>query len=164
MRYASIRSMDISDGPGIRVSIYVQGCHFHCKGCYNESTWSYKSGKEFTPEIFNHLMGLCGKPHIAGLSVLGGEPLCPENIKEVIHICKTFKELYPNKTVWCWTGYLYQNIIDKDIFKYIDVLVDGPFILSKLNLNLAYCGSENQRVIDIKQSLKENKIILYNKK
>lgn len=159
--------MDIVDGPGIRVSIYVQGCHFHCKGCYNESTWSYMGGKEFTPQIFNHLMTLCGNEYICGLSILGGEPLCSENIKEVIKICKTFKQLYPNKTIWCWTGYLYQNISDKEIFNYIDVLVDGPFCLLirakdiKNHVDLTYRGSSNQRVIDIKESLKRKQLILY---
>lgn len=160
MRYSQIRSMDVADGPGIRVSLFVQGCHFHCPGCFNESTWDFNGGKDFTQKEFDRLMELCGKSHVAGLSVLGGEPLTPENIDTVIAVCKKFKELYPNKNIWLWSGYLFENVINKDIFKYIDVMVDGQFKLELKNLSLKYCGSENQRVINVPESLKSNTVVL----
>lgn len=160
MRYSQIRSMDVADGPGIRVSLFVQGCHFHCPECFNESTWDFNCGKDFTQKEFDRLMELSGKSHVAGLSVLGGEPLTPENIDAVITICKKFKELYPNKNIWLWSGYLFENVINKDIFKYIDVMVDGQFKLELKNLSLKYCGSENQRVINVPESLKSNTVVL----
>ena len=162
MRYAQIRSTDIQDGPGFRTSIFVQGCHFHCKNCFNDNTWDFSGGKEFTNAELEKLMEISASEHICGLSILGGEPLAPENIDEVIHICKTFKERYPNKNIWVWTGYLYENVINKDIFNYIDVLVDGQFKDELKDFKLMYRGSSNQRVIDVKKTLKENELVLKN--
>lgn len=161
MRYNRIRKMDISNGPGVRVSIFFQGCTFHCENCFNKETWDFDGGYEFTDEVINHIIDLCSPSHITGLSLLGGEPLHPKNIEGSIKLSKKFKEVYPSKTIWCWTGFTYENIKNKEIFKYIDVLVDGRFQQDKYDSNLKYRGSSNQRVIDIKKTLKNNKIMLY---
>lgn len=160
MRYNIIKKSDIANGPGVRVSIFVQGCHFHCEGCFNSSTWDFEKGKAFTEDTLNTILELSNKNHIKGLSILGGEPLDPKNIDDVIKLSKEFKSKYPNKTIWLWTGYTIDKICNKDILNYIDVLVDGQFDIKLKNITLKYKGSENQRVIDVKKSIKENKIIL----
>lgn len=153
MRYATIRKQDIQNGPGIRTSIFVQGCAFHCKECFNESTWPFEDGKEFTNDELELLMNLSSKPYIVGLSILGGEPLHPINIDEVTHICKEFKKRFPDKTIWLWTGYKYENIINKEVLNYIDVLIDGQFDCELKDFRLMYRGSSNQRVINVKETL-----------
>ena len=163
MKYNKIRKMDIANGPGIRVSIFMQGCSFHCEGCFSEETWDFKKGKEFTKETIEKVIELCENPTIKGLSILGGEALHPKNIEGTTALAKKFKEKFPNKDLWVWTGFLYENIKDKEIFKYIDVLVDGQFQIKNRNPKLKYCGSTNQRVIDVKKSLKKNEIILFYK-
>ena len=166
MRYNKIRTMDISNGEGVRVSLFVQGCDFHCKGCFNSEAWDFQGGKEFTTETLNTLLDLCDKEYIKGLSILGGEPLHPNNIETVANICKCFKQKYPNKTIWLWSGFRYEDILNResnyDILNLIDILVDGQFEIDKKDLNLKWRGSSNQRVIDCKKSLLENKIILKN--
>ena len=164
MRYNKIRKMDISNGPGVRVSIFVQGCSFNCKNCFNPETHDFNKGKEFTYDTINKLLELSDKEYIDGLSILGGEPLHEFNILGTIKLAKAFKEKFPDKTIWVWTGFLFENVINKDIFKYIDVLVDGRFEEEHKDIRLKYCGSTNQRVIDIQQSLKKNKVILYEKR
>ena len=164
MRYNKIRKMDISNGPGVRVSIFVQGCSFNCKNCFNPETHDFNKGKEFTYDTINKLLELSDKEYINGLSILGGEPLHEFNILGTIKLAKAFKEKFPDKTIWVWTGFLFENVINKDIFKYIDVLVDGRFEIEHKDIRLKYCGSTNQRVIDIQQSLKKNKVILYEKR
>ena len=162
MRYNKIRKMDISNGPGVRVSVFFQGCHFHCPGCFNQDTWDFDGGKEFNEDTINHILDLCDNEVISGLSILGGEPLNPKNINGSTKLAKSFKEKYPNKTIWLWSGYLYDEYIyDKEIVNYLDVIVDGQFKIDLLDLNLKYKGSSNQRVIDIKKTKKNNKIILY---
>ena len=162
MRYNKIRKMDISNGPGIRVSVFFQGCHFHCKGCFNPDTWDFNGGKEFNDEIINHILDLCSSDVISGLSILGGEPLNPKNIDGVTKLAKSFKEKYPKKTIWLWSGYLFDEYThDKEIVNYLDVNIDGRFQIDLLDLNLKYKGSSNQRVIDVKKSLKSKKIILF---
>ena len=164
MRYNKIRKMDISNGPGVRVSIFLQGCSFNCKNCFNPETHDFNKGEEFTYDTINKLLELSDKEYINGLSILGGEPLHEFNILGTIKLAKAFKEKFPDKTIWVWTGFLFENVINKDIFKYIDVLVDGQFEEEHKDIRLKYCGSTNQRVIDIQQSLKNNKIILYEKR
>ena len=164
MRYNKIRKMDISNGPGVRVSIFLQGCSFNCKNCFNPETHDFNKGEEFTYDTINKLLELSDKEYINGLSILGGEPLHEFNILGTIKLAKAFKEKFPNKTIWVWTGFLFENVINKDIFKYIDVLVDGRFEEEHKDIRLKYCGSTNQRVIDIQQSLKKNKVILYEKR
>lgn len=161
MHYNKIRKMDISNGPGVRVSIFLQGCTFNCKNCFNPETHDFNKGKEFTYDTIDKLLELSNKDYINGLSILGGEPLHEFNILGTIRLAKTYREKYPNKTIWVWTGFLFENIINKQIFNYIDVLVDGQFEEEHKDIRLKYCGSTNQRVIDVKQSVSQNKIVLY---
>lgn len=164
MKYAKIRKMDISNGEGVRVSLFVQGCSFHCKNCFNPETWDFNKGKEFTTAEIQKIIELANKDYIAGLSVLGGEPLHNNNVDEVFHIVTTFKEKFPNKNIWLWTGFKFEDAIKdskrKSILCNIDVLIDGQFEEDKKDLTLKWRGSSNQRVIDCKKSLAENKIIL----
>ena len=161
MRYNKIRKMDIADGPGVRVSVFLQGCTFHCKNCFNKETWDFNGGLEFTDEVIDEILELCGKSHIAGLSILGGEPMHPKNIKGTIKLAKAFKEKYPEKNIWSWTGFLYENVCDKEIFKYLDVLVDGQFDEELRDPRLKWRGSSNQRVIDVQKSQKKGEVVLY---
>lgn len=162
MRYNKIRKMDISNGPGVRVSIFMQGCTFKCKNCFNPETHDFNGGEEFTNEVIDKVLDLCNKDYIVGLSILGGEPLHPKNIEGTTLLAKKFKEKFKDKTIWVWSGFLYdRDLKDKEILNYIDVLVDGQFKEELHNPKLKWCGSSNQRVIDVKKSIKENKIILY---
>ena len=162
MRYAKIRKMDISNGPGVRGSIFLQGCEFHCKNCFNPETWNFDGGLEFDNSVIEEVLDLCKEDHITGLSILGGEPMHQKNIEGTCLLAKKFKEEYPNKTIWCWSGFLFdQDLKDKEVLNYIDVLVDGQFVDEKRNPNLKWRGSSNQRVIDVAKSLKNNKVILY---
>ena len=162
MRYHKIRKMDISNGPGIRVSIFMQGCTFNCKNCFNPETHDFCGGKEFTDETINRVLELCEKEHIVGLSILGGEPMHPLNIEGTTKLAKAFKEKYPDKTIWSWTGFLFdRDLKDKEVLKYIDVLVDGQYKDELHDFRLKYRGSSNQRVIDVKKSLEKNEVILF---
>lgn len=160
MRYNKIRKMDISNGPGVRISIFMQGCVFNCKNCFNPDTHDFNGGNEFTEETINKVLELCELEYIEGLSILGGEPLHPKNIDGTTQLAKSFKEKFPNKTLWLWSGYLYENLKDLEIIKYLDVLIDGVYKDELSNPTLKWRGSSNQRVIDIKSSIKNNKIIL----
>lgn len=161
MHYNKIRKMDVSNGPGIRVSIFMQGCVFNCEGCFNPETHDFNGGKEFTNETIERIIELCSKDHIVGLSILGGEPLHPKNIEGTTLLAKTFKEKYPDKNIWVWSGFLFdRDLKGKEVLNYIDVLVDGQFKIDLYSPKLNWRGSSNQRVIDVKASLKENKIIL----
>ena len=161
MRYNKIRKMDIADGPGVRVSIFLQGCTFNCKNCFNPETHDFKGGQEFTDETIEEVLNLCDKEFITGLSILGGEPMHPLNIKGTIKLAKAFKERYPEKTIWSWSGFLIDNIVDKEILNYLDDLVDGQYVDELHNPTLKWCGSENQRVIDVKKTLKKGEVVLY---
>ena len=161
MRYNKIRKMDIADGPGVRVSIFLQGCTFNCKNCFNPETHDFKGGEEFTDETIQEVLDLCDKEFITGLSILGGEPMHPKNIKGTIKLAKAFKERYPDKTIWSWSGFLIDNIVDKEVLNYLDVLVDGQYVDELHNPTLKWCGSENQRVIDVKKTLKKGEVVLY---
>ena len=161
MGYNKIRKMDISDGPGVRVSIFMQGCAFNCKNCFNPETHDFKGGKEFTDETINRILELSDNDNIEGLSILGGEPMHPRNIENTTKLAKAFKEKYPSKNVWAWSGFKFdKDLKDKEVTKYLDVLVDGPFQQENRNLSLTMRGSSNQRVIDVKKSLAEEKIVL----
>ncbi len=161
MRYNKIRKMDISNGPGVRVSIFFQGCEFHCKGCFNEDTWDFCGGKEFTDETIEKILELCDKEYIVGLSMLGGEPMHPTNIDGATRLAKAFKDKFPKKSLWSWTGFTYEGLKNKEIMNYLDVLVDGQFKAELFNPTLRWKGSSNQRVIDIKKTLKKNEIVLF---
>lgn len=160
MRYNKIRKMDISNGPGVRVSIFMQGCAFHCKNCFNPETHDFSGGKEFTQETINHILELCDNECIEGLSILGGEPMHPLNIEGTTRLAKAFKEKYPNKNIWVWTGFLFdRDLKDKEVLKFIDVLVDGQYVDELHNPALEWRGSSNQRVIDVPKSLESGQII-----
>ena len=161
MKYNKIRKMDISNGPGVRVSIFMQGCAFHCENCFNKETWDFNGGTDFTEETIKKVLDLCDKDYIVGLSILGGEPMHPNNIDGTTTLAKAFKEKFPNKNLWVWSGYLFdKDLKDKEVLKYIDVLVDGQFINNLHNPTLKWKGSANQRVIDVQKSLKNNKICI----
>ena len=160
MKYNLIRKMDISNGPGVRVSIFMQGCGFHCKNCFNKETWDFEAGKEFNQDTIDEVLNLCSEDYIKGLSILGGEPMHPKNIEGTTKLAKAFKEKYPNKNLWVWSGFKFdEDLKDKEVLNYVDVLVDGRYEDDLHDFTLKWRGSSNQRVIDVKESLKENKII-----
>lgn len=161
MRYSKIRKMDISNGPGVRVSVFMQGCTFNCKNCFNPETHDFNEGKEFNDDVIDKIIELCSKDYVVGLSILGGEPMHAKNIDGTTKLAKAFKEKYPDKTIWAWTGFLFdKDLKDKEVMKYIDVLVDGRYKDELHDFRLKWRGSSNQRVIDVQKSLKQNKIVL----
>lgn len=153
MRYASIRSFDVSNGEGIGVAIFTQGCKFHCKNCFNQETWDLDGGKEWTSLIEDQVIGLLNRPGISRLSILGGEPLLDRNIEELVHLFKRVKKVYGNDiTIWLYSGFTYE-VIQKglpELLEYVDVLVDGLYVEELRDLNLYFRGSSNQRVINVK--------------
>ncbi len=160
MRYNIVRKMDIANGPGVRVSIFMQGCEFHCKNCFNPETWDFNGGKEFNKGTIDEVLNLCGENHIKGLSILGGEPMHPKNIEATTELAKAFKAKYPDKNIWVWSGFKFdEDLKDKEVLKYIDVLVDGRYSDELHNPTLKWKGSSNQRVIDVQKSLKNNEIV-----
>lgn len=162
MRYNKIRKMDISDGKGVRVSIFMQGCAFNCKNCFNKETHDFTGGKEFTSDTIDRVLELCDNDCIDGLSILGGEPMHPNNIEGTTKLAKCFKEKFPNKDVWAWSGFKFDEYLkDKEVLNYLDVLVDGQYVDELHNPTLKWRGSSNQRVIDVQQSLKSNEIVEY---
>lgn len=177
MRYAQIRSLDISNGEGVGISLFVQGCHFHCKDCFNQETWDFNGGEEWTYETFNQFMDLASKPHIKRISILGGEPLADENISDIFGLVASLKSNFPEKKIWVYTGYTYEEICKpitigiynkyrKKILDYIDILCDGKFETQNadpLNKEKKWVGSTNQRVIDMHNTIKFHHICNYNK-
>lgn len=163
MRYASIRKMDISNGEGVGVALFVQGCpEPHCKGCFNPETWDFNDGKEWTNEIESKFFELICKPYITRISILGGECLAKENIVDITKIVKKCKKKYPKKKIWLWSRYNFESYISKlEITKYIDVVIDGTYIDELRDITLHWRGSSNQRVIDVQKSLSSGKVILY---
>lgn len=161
MNYNIIKQLDIANGPGCRVSLFVQGCEFNCPGCFNDVAKDFESGTKFTEQTIEAIFALAEPDHISGLSILGGEPLHPRNKEEVIRLARKFKEKYPDKTVWLWTGYLLEEVFEDLIDSGIDVVVDGRFIEAQKDLRLKYRGSSNQRVIDLKATIKSGDLILY---
>ena len=162
MRYNKVRKMDISNGPGVRVSIFMQGCAFNCKNCFNPETHDFKCGKEFSDETINRVLELCNNDNVEGLSILGGEPMHPINIDGTTRLAKAFKEKFPNKTIWAWSGFKFDtDLKGKEVLNYLDVLVDGQYVDELRNPKLKWRGSENQRVIDVKKSLETGKVVLW---
>lgn len=162
MNYNTIKQLDIANGPGCRVSLFVQGCSFNCPGCFNTIARDFDSGKEFTDQTVQLILQLADFNHISGLSLLGGEPLHPKNRDQVLELARKFKETYPDKTVWLWTGYLFEDIAELLPGSGVDVVVDGRFEEDLKDLRLMYRGSSNQRIIDVNASILNNDIILYN--
>ena len=160
MRYAKIRGTDISNGPGIRASIFVQGCSRHCKNCFNPETWDFDGGRIFNRQVKMKFLNLAENKEIVGFSILGGEPL--QQGSDMLDLVKSIKEMYPDKTIWMWTGYKYEDLNKEqlEIINYVDVLVDGAFIKSQRTPNRKFAGSGNQRIIDVQQSLKTGSIQL----
>lgn len=171
MHYADIKKVDIANGPGVRVSLFVSGCRHHCKGCFNEQAWDFNYGKEFTDDTINQIIEYMKPDYIEGITLLGGEPFEHENQEGLLKLVKKVKEVYPNKSIWSFTGFEFdKDIVDdmcnkynetKELISYIDVMVDGKFDLDKKVLGLKFKGSSNQRTIDVKESLKNNKVVLY---
>lgn len=158
MNYSKIKPVDVANGEGVRVSLFVSGCSHRCKGCFNPEAWNYGSGKFVTPEVVYKIMELCSKPYISGLSLLGGEPLDPKNITVVTYIVSVFRRHFPNKTIWCYTGYDWERVKELPIMKDIDVLVDGQFVEELKDPRLKFRGSSNQRIIDVKKSLESGQV------
>lgn len=165
MRINIIKDNDIANGFGITMSLWTQGCPHHCKGCFNTETWSFTDGEEFTQDKLDYIIDNIDKNNIKrDLAILGGEPLCPENVDGVINVCKTFKNKYPQKKIYLWTGYTVENFnnMQKEIFKYVDILIDGKFEEDKKNISLTLRGSSNQRIIDVKETLNKEQLTLIN--
>lgn len=169
MNYADIKTVDIQDGTGIRVSIYVSGCHFHCKGCHNKEAWDFNYGKKFDETTINYIINAMDHEYISGLSILGGEPMELANQQALVGLVKKVKEIYPQKTIWCYTGYKFKEDLlekmykeysyTKELLNNIDIIVDGEFIEEKKLVDLKFRGSTNQKKIDVKASLKTGRIV-----
>ena len=159
MNYGNIKECDIADGPGVRVSLFVSGCRHHYKGCFNKETWDFGYGKPYTKETEDEIIRLLAPSYIQGLTLLGGEPFEPENQEELAGLLKRVRETYPDKDIWCYTGYLYDVDLSKggkvytevteEMLSYIDVLVDGEFIEEEKDVTLVFRGSRNQRIIEL---------------
>lgn len=165
INYANIKSIDTADGEGVRVALYESGCCFRCEECHNSIAWDYNYGNKFTNETINYIISLLKPNYISGFSILGGEPLDPKNRNDTFEIISEIsKTLRKDQSIWLWTAYKWEDLIKfvpLEILNKIKVIVDGPFILSERNISLKFRGSTNQRVINVKKSLKENKIIKY---
>lgn len=179
MNYAQMRSMDISNGEGIGVSLFVQGCDFHCKNCFNSETWDFSKGQEWNEKTKNQFLKLVEKPFIQRVSILGGEPLHPKNVQNVLKIVDEIRVSYPTKNIWLYTGYTWEQIMypivtddlnlerdyiikaRKELVGKCDVLIDGRYVDELRDVSLHWRGSSNQRVINVQETLKQNKIILW---
>ncbi len=155
MHYGKIEQCSIAAGPGCRVSIFVSGCTHCCKNCFQPETWNFEYGKEFTEQTLECLLALAEPSYISGLSVLGGDPAHPRNLPEVLKLTRKFKEVYPEKDIWLWTGYLWEEVADDLVDSGIDVVVDGRFVEELKDLRLKYRGSSNQRVISVPDSTRD---------
>lgn len=171
MRYGNIKKSDIANGIGVRVSLFVSGCTHHCKGCFNEETWSFEYGDLFTEDTEEQILTWLRPAYVSGLTVLGGEPMEYVNQQALLPFLEKVKKTYPDKTIWCYTGYVYEKDllrrmvpkwkITKRILELIDVLVDGPFIEEQKDISLLFRGSANQRLIDVPKSLEIGKTVLW---
>ena len=169
MNYADIKRVDVANGEGVRVSLFVSGCNHHCKGCFNECAWDFNYGNKFTDKNIDEVINYLNHDHIEGLTLLGGEPLEYVNQEGILPLVKRVKEKFPNKNIWCYTGFDFEkdvvgkmskdNETTKELLNYIDVMVDGKFEEDKKNLKLKFRGSSNQRIIDVKESLKEHRVV-----
>lgn len=171
MNYADIRPIDVANGPGVRVSLFVSGCTHHCKECFNPETWDFSYGKPFGEPEIRTILGCLDKPYIRGLSLLGGEPFEPQNQGAVLELVRRVRESFPEKDVWCYSGYLFERLAARQVgdhsgalLSLLDVLVDGPFVAEKKNLSLRFRGSENQRIIDVPATLAAGELRLWDKK
>lgn len=161
MRYGEIKETDIANGEGVRVSLFVSGCRNRCKGCFNPETWSFDYGEEYTTKTLDKIIKLLDRSYISGLSILGGDPFEPENLKEVTTLIRLVKFLFQDKTVWVYTGYLYEDLKDLEVMDLIDVLVDGRFIEDQKDISLQFRGSRNQRIIDVQKTKRSGSVNLW---
>ncbi len=174
MNYCGIKKRDIANGYGVRVTLFVSGCTHHCKGCFQPETWDFAYGNEFTKEVEDELIEALAPGYIHGLTLLGGEPFEPCNQRVLVKFLKRVKEIYPDKNIWAYSGYLLDEELLKEsrarcevtdeMLSMIDVLVDGEFVLEKKNISLQFCGSENQRLIDMNETRKMGEIVLWREK
>ncbi len=170
MNYANIKKYDVANGVGVRVSLFVSGCTHHCKGCFNAEAWDFCYGQPYTQETEEEILTALSHGYIAGLSLLGGEPFEPQNQRALLPLLRKFRERYPQKSVWCYSGYTLETDLltgrahceaTDEMLSYIDVLVDGEFVEEKKDLKLRFRGSSNQRIIDLKRTLSEGTVRLW---
>lgn len=172
MNYTDIKKIDVANGEGVRVSVFVSGCNHHCKGCFNQCAWDFNYGKEFSEKEEQQIIDYMNHDYISGLSLLGGEPLEPRNQEGLLPLVKKVKKKFPNKNIWCYTGFDFEkdvvgkmakdNETTRELLKYIDVIVDGKFEEDKRDLKLQFRGSSNQKIVDVKKSLQTGKVIKEN--
>ena len=170
MRYGEIKNCDIANGEGVRVTLFVSGCTHHCKGCFNTDTWDFDYGMTYTTETEESITDMLRPSYINGLTLLGGEPMEPDNQRALLSLVKRVKLLFPEKDIWCYSGYTFEELTEEsrarcectdELLSYIDVLVDGEFVEEKKNISLAFRGSENQRIIDLKKTFEKGDIVIY---
>ena len=170
MYYAEIKNFDVANGPGIRVSLFVSGCPHACPGCFNEIAWNYAYGEKYTEEVEEKVLTALSKPEIQGLSLLGGEPLYPANLRAILQLLRKMKERLPKKDIWCYSGYTYEELLSREgeekkeldeLFSYLTVLVDGRFIEAEKDITLLFRGSKNQRLILVEESRRRGEVVLY---
>lgn len=164
MYYSKIKYNDVANGPGLRISLFTSGCTHHCKGCFQPETWNFENGKPFTAETIKHIIEKSSSRYTSGLSLLGGDPL--DNVHGILPLLEEFRQTFGNtKTIWMWTGYLFEEILKDDlkskVLPFVDVIVDGRFEENLKDVTLKYMGSTNQRVIDVPKSLEIASIVLY---
>ena len=169
MNYANIKTYSIENGTGVRVSLFVSGCTHHCKDCFNEQAWDFEYGNPFTEDIENAVIEALAPDYMAGITLLGGEPMEPVNQRGLLPLLKRIRKELPQKTVWAYTGYVYEDLLEggrahcevtEELLSLCDILVDGPFIEEKKNISLRFRGSENQRIIDLKATRETGKVVL----
>ena len=160
MNFIKISNWDTANGVGIGLVLWVAGCTHHCEGCHNITTWDASSGRKFTEEDMKELLEKVSNPHISRITFSGGDPLAPYNRSEILYVAQELKKHYPNKKIWCYTGFDWEEVKDLAVMKYIDILVDGKFILNQKDITLKWCGSSNQRVIDVQNTISENHLVL----
>ena len=172
MNYATIKNCDIANGTGVRISLFVSGCPHRCPGCFNSEAWDYSYGEPFTKEIQEHLLTLLAPDYISGLSLLGGEPFAPANQPHLVSFLRRVREQYPQKNVWCYSGYTFEELTDpshavhtdvtNEMLSYLDVLVDGPYVEALYDISLRFRGSSNQRILDVPASLEHGMPVVWN--
>ena len=171
MNYATIKNCDIANGPGVRISLFVSGCTHHCKGCFNEVAWDFDYGTPFTQETIDQILEMMKPNYIKGITLLGGEPFEPQNQPALVDLLRQIKAKYPEKSIWAFSGYLFDKdilpgrlgdpAVTREFVSYLDVLVDGRFVLEKKNMSLRFRGSSNQRIIHVPASLEKGEIVLW---
>ncbi|MBQ8934946.1 MAG: anaerobic ribonucleoside-triphosphate reductase activating protein [Oscillospiraceae bacterium] len=174
MHYAAIKTHDVANGPGVRVSLFVSGCTHHCKGCFNEEAWDFRYGEPYTPAVEERIIQALKPEYITGLTLLGGEPFEPQNQRELVKLLRRVRRELPEKTIWSFTGYTLETDlltdrlgvpeITREMLESLDVLVDGEFVLEKKDITLQFRGSSNQRLIDVQKTLKTGEIVWWDGK